>query len=126
MHEHYTTFEYYSNEYCGGKPVVIATDFPKLLLNAQSIIDMYTFNRIRELSTVLDDIQYCCCELIERINSYESRLKENPSGITSEKIKNYSVSYESSENMKKKFEDDTRNIVYKWLGRTGLLYRGCY
>lgn len=120
----YTTFDYYANSYCNGEPIVKAIDFPKLLIKAQSLIDMHTFNRLRNAS-IPDEVQNCCCELIENINAYESRLEENPSGISSEKIKNYSVTYESSESIKKNFEDDSVVIIYRWLGRTGLLFRGC-
>lgn len=121
----YTTFDYYANTYCGGEPVVQATVFPKMLLKSQSIIDMHTFNRLKIYNVQPEEVQNCCCELIESINAYENRIKENPSGISSEKIKNYSVTYESAENMKKKFEDDSINIIHRWLGRTGLLFRGC-
>lgn len=121
----YTSYDYYSNTYCGGKPVVVAADFPKLLIRAQSIIDLYTFKRIRKLDTLSEDIQNCCCELVEVIHSYETKQKENPNGISSEKNKNYSVIYESSESMKRKFECETNEIVFRWLESTGLLYRGC-
>ena len=120
----YTSYDYYANSYCSGEPVVEATAFPKLLLKAQSIIDMYTFNRLKN-EKISEEVQNCCCELIESINTYENRISENPSGISSEKIKNYSVTYESSENIKRKFEDDYKNIIHRWLGRTGLLFRGC-
>ncbi|MBS5620427.1 hypothetical protein [Eubacterium sp.] len=120
----YTTYDYYSNNYCSGEPVVDAAVFPKLLLKSQSIIDMYTFDRLKN-ADISEEVQNCCCELVESINAYENRLNENPRGISSEKIKNYSVTYESAENMKRKFEDDSLNIIHRWLGRTGLLFRGC-
>ena len=121
----YTSFDYYANEYCGGEPVVVAADFPKLLIKAQSIIDLYTFKRIRKLDTYSEDIQRCCCELVEVIYSYETKQKENPNGISSEKNKNYSITYESSESLKKKFEIEANEVVFRWLEATGLLYRGC-
>lgn len=122
---HYTSYYYYANEYCGGNPVVIAADFPKLLTQAQSIIDLYTFNRIRKSNVINEDIQNCCCELIEVINRYKSRQDKNPNGISSEKNKNYSVTYESSESMNQKFESEKKEVVSRWLGLSGLLYRGC-
>ena len=121
----YTSYEYYANTYCGGKPVVIAADFPKLLLKAQSIMDLYTFNRIRILNTFSEDIQNCCCELVETIYCYNKKQDGNPNGISSEKNKNYSVTYESTASMKQKFEFETNEIVFRWLESTGLLYRWC-
>ena len=121
----YTSFSYYANEYCCGKPVVESADFHKLLIKAQGIIDMYTFNRLKESAEIVDEVQNCCCELVECINTYENGISEKPSGVSSEKIKNYSVTYESTENMKQRYDKEVTNIVHKWLGRTGLLYRGC-
>lgn len=122
---HYTSYDYYANEYCGGKPVVIAADFHKLLMKAQSIIDLYTFKRIKELGTFSEEIQNCCCELVEVIHSYETKQKGNPNGVSSEKNKNYSITYESSESIKQKFEIEANEVAFRWLEGTGLLYRGC-
>lgn len=121
----YTSYDYYANTYCGGKPVVIAADFPKLLIKAQSIIDLYTFNRIRALNTFSEEIQNCCCELVETIYAYNKKQEGNLNGISSEKNKNYSVTYESSASIKQKFEFETNEIVFRWLESTGFLYRGC-
>jgi hypothetical protein len=125
MYRRYTSFSYYANEYCCGKPVVESADFHKLLIKAQGIMDMYTFNRLKENAEIVDEVQNCCCELVECINTYENGISEKPSGVSSEKIKNYSVTYESTENMKQRFDNEVANIVHKWLGGTGLLYRGC-
>ncbi|MFQ9516724.1 MAG: hypothetical protein ACLRZ9_12995 [Eubacterium sp.] len=122
---HYISYDYYANEYCGGEPVVIAADFPKLLIKAQSIIDLYTFNKIRTFNTFSKDIKYCCCELVEVIHNYNVKQEGNPNGVSSEKNKNYSITYESSESIKEKFESETKEVVFRWLESTGLLYRGC-
>ena len=105
--------------------MVESADFHKLLIKAQGIIDMYTFNRLKGNTKIVDEVRNCCCDLIECINTYENEISEKPSGVSSEKIKNYSVTYESTENMKQRYDKEVANIVHKWLGRTGLLYRGC-
>lgn len=121
----YTTYGYYVNKYCFGSPVVSsAADFQKLLLEAESCIDAFTFNRCRELKEVPDDVQRCCCELIEIINKCNQKIEQS-GGISSEKNKNYSVTYESTQNLKAQLEADKTSIIKKWLANTGLLYRGC-
>lgn len=120
----YTSYDYYANEYCGGAPAVDSTGFRKLLLEAQSLIDMYTFNRLKKMTEYGEEIQNCCCELVEIISEYQERKNENPSNISSEKIKNYSVTYESSENISQRYESDKKKVIFKWLANSGLLYRG--
>lgn len=120
----YTSYDYYANEYCGGAPVVDSTGFRKLLLEAQSLIDMYTFNRLKKMTEYGEEIQNCCCELVEIISDYQGRKNENPSNISSEKIKNYSVTYESSENISQRYESSKKKVIFKWLANSGLLYRG--
>ncbi len=121
----YISYDYYANTYCGGKPVVLASDFPKLLIKAQSIMDLYTFNRIRAFDTFSENVQNCCCELVEVISTYNKKQNENPNGVSSEKNKNYSVTFESAASIKQRFEIETNEIVFRWLEATGLLYRGC-
>lgn len=120
----YTTYDYYANEYCAcGNIVVDAADFRKLMLEVQSIIDVYTFGRCRNMSEIPIEIQNCCCELVELVSEYNDKLKK-ASGVSSEKNNNYSVTYISPEVYTSQFEADKAGIVYRWLSNTGLLYRG--
>lgn len=104
--------------------MVDSTGFRKLLLEAQSLMDVYTFNRLKKMTEYSEEIQNCCCELVEIISDYQKRKNENPTNVSSEKIKNYSVTYESSENINRTYESDKRKVIYKWLAGSGLLYRG--
>jgi len=120
----YTTYDYYSNEYSMGEAVVDSADFPKLLMQAQSIIDLYTFNRLNTMTDIPEAVQNCCCELIELLQENKER-QSTSSGIASEKNNNYSVTYESSEALNHQLESNKTMIVNKWLSNTGLMYRGC-
>lgn len=120
----YTTYDYYSNEYSMGEAVVDSADFSKLLIQAQSIIDLYTFNRLNTMTDIPEAVQNCCCELIELLQENKER-QSTSSGIASEKNNNYSVTYESSEDLNHQLESNKTMIVNKWLSNTGLMYRGC-
>lgn len=120
----YTTYDYYSNEYSMGEAVVDSADFSKLLIQAQSIIDLYTFNRLNTMTDIPEAVQNCCCELIELLQENKER-QSTSSGIASEKNNNYSVTYESSEALNHQLESNKTMIVNKWLSNTGLMYRGC-
>ena len=69
--------------------MVESADFHKLLIKAQGIMDMYTFNRLKENAEIVDEVQNCCCELVECINTYENGISEKPSGVSSEKINEF-------------------------------------
>lgn len=107
-----------------GEAVVDSADFPKLLMQAQSIIDLYTFNRLNTMTDIPEAVQNCCCELIELLQENKER-QSTSSGIASEKNNNYSVTYESSEALNHQLESNKTMIVNKWLSNTGLMYRGC-
>ena len=119
----YITYDYYANEYCHGEVKVTVTVFPKYLKKAQSIVDLYTSNKLdaNDIPTCVKD---CLCELIESEFHYDELLA-NSGGISSEKIKNYSVTYESTQSVNTARESKANEIVNKWLSGTGLLFRGC-
>lgn len=120
----YTTYDYYINQYCFGSPVISsAADFQKCLLQAESCIDVLTFNRCKTMQKVPEAVQKCCCELVELIKKHNDKMQQ--AGVTSEKNKNYSISYESTQSLNQQFEKDKASVIERWLACTGLLYRGC-
>lgn len=110
----YVDYEFYSTNF-GGK--VAENEFTKLEIQASTLIDYYTFNRIKEVN---DKIKYAVCELIDYLKELE---RNGGKEISQESIGSQSVSYATGENQltaeQKKF-----NIVKKYLGHSGLLYRG--
>lgn len=119
----YIDYNFYKNEYCGSMEFT-AENFRKCLIKAQSLIDMYTFNRCKNMQNIPSEVKYCCCELIELTEKYQEKVSMQ-SGISSEKIKNYSVTYESSNNLETQLKESEKQVIYKWLENTGLIYRGC-
>nr|DAQ38471.1 MAG TPA: Head Tail Connector Protein [Caudoviricetes sp.] len=115
----YINYEFYKTNW-GGK--VPETNFNQLNIKATSIIDFYTFNRVKELETINDNIKYAICELIDGLYRLEGTEGKE---VASEKVGTYSVTYainnkEGIDHVKKK----QRDIVAKYLGHTGLMYRG--
>ncbi len=112
----YVDYTFYSQEYGG---IVPEAEFLSLEIRASSLVDYYTFDRILEADL---KIKLCICELIDEIR----RQKKVESGVVkSETTSKYSVSYFiPSEKDNKSDEKKVYNIILRWLGNTGLMYRG--
>lgn len=114
----YVDYEFYSQTYGGKVPEIL---FNKLATQASAIIDYYTFNRIKEAD---NNVKYATCELIDYIKNIEDKGGQE---VASEKVGTHSMTYvagnkDGIDPIKKK----QRDIVKKWLGHTGLMYRGVY
>jgi hypothetical protein len=112
----YVDYEFYKNNY-GGR--ISPFEFPRLKIQASNIVDYYTFNRIE---TVDDRVKYAVCELVDYLKEVEDKGGKE---VASEKVSTHSVTYvvgskEGTDPVKQKQKD----IVKKWLGHTGLMYRG--
>lgn len=103
-------YEFYVNTYKGK---LTEDQFDKHLINSTATINYYTFNRIEEYS---DTIKLAICELID----LEDKI-ENDKGIASETVDDYSVSYKKDKVSNK---EKQKEIIFKHLGHTSLLYRG--
>lgn len=108
----YVDYTFYSSQYMGNK--IKEQEFEKYEVIAKSIVDVYTFNRIKEPDT---NIKMAMCEIIDTIKNLEENEGKQ---IVSEKVGTYSVSYSASEQSDSIF----RKILKRWLAHTGLLYRG--
>lgn len=95
--------------------------FNQLNIRATSIIDYYTFNRLKCLETVDDNIKYAICELLDELYRREATGGKE---VTSETVGTYSITYATSQDNDKSIENKQKSIIKKWLGHTGLLYRG--
>lgn len=84
----YLTYDEYTE--LGGN----LTEMPFNLLefDARQVIDKYTFGRLKELATQVDDVKICVYRLINALDSY-NKIIEGNSAVTSENTDGYSVSY---------------------------------
>lgn len=137
----YVTFEYYKDNYLG---ILITeeSEFNSLLLKAQLEYENYT-RKPRLTESLLDKdkqganaIKVTLCEMVDNIkrgqelieNAYKSDLISSI-GITSEGVKDHSVSLKTSDTLKSnviKQDLENANIetMRKYLGKYGLLNRG--
>lgn len=118
----YTTLTYYKGTYLMGRTAVV-TDalFPYYALKATQELKKYTGANVDETIDFPDEIQMCVCELAEAICK---TVQEDTKGITSEKVGEYSVSFESAENKVVTRLSTDRSIIYAWLANTSYLERG--
>ena len=86
--------------------------FNILEYEARKLIDLKTFNRLKNQDEILQDVKLCEYELINKINSY-LKVSETLGNVESENIDGYSVRYVSADRVsevvksKKNDLDDT-------------------
>ena len=113
----YVTYDYYNNTY--GGTAVPSSSFTPISIKASAFIDYITFNRIKELETIPEEVQLATCAVIDSMKKIE---KEG--GIrASESTGNHSVSYvvdSMASNEKSRYYAEAE----MYLVNTGLLYSG--
>nr|DAW82607.1 MAG TPA: Head Tail Connector Protein [Caudoviricetes sp.] len=119
----YAGNNFYTNEYLQGKNPTISAGFDYYARSASRLIDMYTFGRLEGVEDVPLNVKFCCCELAELICENESQSRDT-GNKTSERIGSYSVGFSSKADREESFKSKQYDIVIKWLGNTGLCYRG--
>lgn len=134
----YANYSYYSGTYSGS--MIPEEQFDYYSARASEYIDQQTYDRISaEVPEELTNkVSSCCCELAEnlyRFSAASSGSENNGgavSGIASEKIGQYSITYRSAaENISAMLNgsgagllDLLYSVISKHLSSTGLLYKG--
>lgn len=111
------SFDYYRDEYGGN--AVPESRFAYYERKAAAFVNTATFGRAE--GNIIAPVQNAVCDVAERL--YIGDESKAGSGISSEKVGDYSVSY--SEFAALSAPDQLKSIVKQWLADTGLLYRGC-
>lgn len=121
----YADEAFYKEKYLLGRKPVISTGFLFYARRASQTIAQYTFGRLKDIeeADIPEEVKMCCCELAEAEFQYEKQKKDS-GGKTSENIGTYSVSFGSAAESASAAVSEFRRIVMKWLGNTGLCYRG--
>ena len=116
-----TDYTFYTDKYLSGKEAVLdSASFPFWERKACNQVRSFTFGNIDESAEVPETVQMCVCEVAEILLIQENRSKT--SGIASEKVGDYSVSYRAQTDGEKQAE--IRKVVTEWLSETGLMYCG--
>lgn len=117
----YADYDYYK-EFFFGTLIPDEYIFNYNALQATRYIDAVTFGRITD-DNISDLVKNACCAASEVYYS-SSASPQVVSGITSEKVDGYSVSYgaiSSATTTKRRLN----TAVKQWLGDSGLMFRGC-
>lgn len=117
----YADYNFYEREYHCDSKAVIGTAFNFYAQQATQYIRKQTFGNINEDEEIPHPVKMCCCEIAELLYKAE---KSDRNGITSEKVGDLSVSYESTESQGQALSQNIRSAIVLWLSGTGLLYRG--
>ena len=129
----YAEQKYYVSGYLLGRsPAVPEAVFPYWEKQAERIIDQYTFDRIkRNNSLVSDAVKDCACELTELLYAADSvsqqTLQQGGTGpLVSYSNDGESGTFDLSQSVYTETGKATKikEIVYRYLGNTGLLYAG--
>ena len=129
----YVDYEYYVDGYLlGREPAVPEKVFPYWEKQARTEIDKRTFDRIKADETLVSDqVKDCCCELVELLYQADSvaqqTLQNGGSGpLASFSNDGQSGTFDLSQSTYTESGKSckVREIIYRHLGNTGLLYSG--
>lgn len=122
----YANESFYTEQYLSDRKPVVSTGFLFYARKASQMMDQYTFNRLADVpeDKIPEAVKMCCCELAESLYQYEQQ-KNASGGKTSEKIGTYSVTFGTEKETADSAAREQRKIIMRWLGNTGLCYRGC-
>ena len=127
----YTSYNSYESGYLMGRdPKLSEDEFPLWEKQAERVLNQYTFSRLASnFGLITDDVKDCACELAELLYQADKSTQQaaEQGGI----LQSYSNDGESGtfDVSQSTFTEEgkakkTREIVYRYLGNTGLLYAG--
>ena len=127
----YASYNYYESGYLMGRdPKLSEDEFPLWEKQAERVLNQYTFSRlVSNFGLITDEVKDCTCELAELL--YQADKSAQQAAEQGGVLQPYSNDGESGtfdlsqstfteEGKQKKI----REIIYRYLGNTGLLYSG--
>ena len=127
----YASYNYYESGYLLGRdPKLSGADFPFWEKQAERVLNQYTFSRlVSNFGLITDEVKDCTCELAELL--YQADKSAQQAAEQGGVLQSYSNDGESGtfDVSQSTFTEEgkakkTREIVYRYLGNTGLLYAG--
>lgn len=85
--------------------------FNELEFEVRKIIDEKTQNRLKDVTTIPDEVKLCEYRMINVVNSYQETSVNTQSGIVSETIDGYSVSYNNTQTIISSKHAELEDIV---------------
>ena len=134
----YADFPYYQDFYCGTS-ITDAAAFRTAAARASEYLDSITFGRLQSgiPEAYTEQVKNCCCALSEAwalfLDAKNGMLAGSKGKKAAEAVSKYSVSYRAPADVAAALLDGNTaglqsylyRICVQYLGRTGLLYRGC-
>lgn len=127
----YVNYGYYESKYLlGREPTVPEDDFMFWEKQTERVLNQYTFGRLTaDTGLLTDEVKDCACELAELL--YQADRSAQQAAVQGGVLQSYSNDGESGtfdlsqstfteEGKAKKISE----IIHRYLGNTGLLYRG--
>lgn len=116
FNKQYLTYEEYVE--LGG--TLNETPFNILELEAQKNIDKYTFGKLQNLDSQINEVKVCEYRLINALSTYEA-YENQSKGVSSENTDGYSISYGgATENISKAKMNEIRGIIKTYLAECKL------
>ena len=119
----YADFAFYRDAYKG--TAVNEDAFAALERQASLFIDRITFNRLHQGRSVTDTVKTAACAVVDALKEHEAARQETATaaGIKSENTDGYSVTYQSSEDIRTAIESAMFEAARPYLIYTGLMDR---
>ena len=128
----YVDYSYYTAEYLLGVAPVIPEDvFSYWEKQARAEVDKRTYDRLKASSAlVIDSVRDCVCEIAELLylsdKLSKQALEQGGGMLTSFSNDGESGTYDLSQSSYtiSNVQNKTKDIIYRYLSHTGLLYAG--
>lgn len=127
----YASYDYYTSRYLMDlEPSIPEDDFLRWEKQAECVIDQYTFNRLKTDSGLINSkVKDCTCELAEllyKADNVAQQAAEQGGFLESYSNDGESGSFDLSQSTytEEGKAKKTKEIIYRYLGNTGLLYAG--
>lgn len=126
----YADYDFYVDVFHGAE--IDEDEFTRLEARAEEYVDLITFHRIRNLDEKYMDeelalnIRKAVCASAEAAKQISANASGAPAGVSSENTDGYVISYttRTQTQVQDDFDSSINGIVKKYLGYSGLLYRG--
>ena len=127
----YASYGYYETTYLMGRePKIPEDDFRFWEKQAERVLNQYTFSRLAsDFGLVTGEVKDCICELTELL--YQADKSTQQAAEQGGVLQSYSNDGESGtfDLSQSTFTEEgkqrkTKEIIYRYLGNTGLLYTG--
>ena len=127
----YADYAWYVDCYLQGMPETIPASLFDYYATMASAEVKNGVSLDADLSDPIDEVKAATCEIAALLcdmdgNSLSENSKVIPAGIGSEKVGEYSVSYIGNTVIEREAAraSKVRSALVRWLGKTGLLFRG--